>query len=110
METRIGGTSKVEVDESIYKPVQLVVDGQNNLANVSAVVANTGRTVNIPDVYATEAFDFTRTRSYDRSFGYRSTSMLVVPLLDHEDQIIGVLQLLNAQDESGEVIRCRHEW
>ena len=98
MDTRIGGTSSVEVDEDIYKPVPLVSEGQMNFSLVSAYVANTGKTVNIPDVYKAEGYDFSGTRVYDQATGYRSKSMLVVPLCNHEDDIIGVLQLLNAKD------------
>jgi len=96
LDIRMGGTSQVKVDQ--FKPIPLVEDGQANLSNVSAHVANTGEAANIPDVYEAEDFDFTGPRRYDESTGYRSQSMLVVPLRDHEDDIIGVLQLMNAQD------------
>ncbi|MDA0747347.1 MAG: GAF domain-containing protein [bacterium] len=99
MGTRIGGTSAVEIDEKLFKPVPLYVDGQVNMSNVSAYVAHTGETVNIPDVYEAVGFDFTGPRLYDQATGYRSRSMLVAPLRNHEDDIIGVLQLLNAWDE-----------
>lgn len=68
---------------------------------MSAHVANTGDTVNIPDVYEAEGFDFSGTRAYDESARYRFQSMLVVPMRNHEDDIIGVLQLINATDEGG---------
>jgi len=103
MQTRIGGTSSVAVDPGVFKPVDLVVEGQRNLSNVSAFVAHTGRSVNIPDVYEAEGFDFAGPRLYDQATGYRSRSMLVVPLKDHECAIIGVLQLLNAKSLSSEV-------
>jgi HD-GYP domain-containing protein (c-di-GMP phosphodiesterase class II) len=74
-------------------------------------VALTGETVNIADVYEAEGFDFTGTRKYDESSGYRSKSMLVIPLKNHENEIIGVLQLLNALDaETGEVIPFSPEY
>jgi HD-GYP domain-containing protein (c-di-GMP phosphodiesterase class II) len=61
--------------------------------------------VNIPDVYRAEGYDFEGTREFDHRTGYRSKSMLLVPMWNHEDEVIGVLQLLNAQDPlSGEVI------
>ncbi|MGV3721594.1 MAG: GAF domain-containing protein, partial [Actinomycetota bacterium] len=66
--------------------------------NVSAYVALTGETVNIADVYASQGFDFSGPRQYDALTGYRSQSMLVVPIRDHEDEVIAVLQLINAQD------------
>jgi len=62
-------------------------------------------TVNVPDAYDADGFDFSGTQKFDANTGYRSTSFLTVPLKNHEGDIIGVLQLLNAQDEeSGEII------
>jgi len=95
MKTRLGGTSGVPVK---LPPVPLHVDGQPNHANVSSHVALTGDIVNIADVYESEEFDFTGPRKYDQATGYRSKSMLVIPLRNHENDVIGVLQLLNAQD------------
>lgn len=66
--------------------------------NVSAYVALTGEVVNIPDVYEAEGFDFSGPRRYDALTGYRSQSMLVVPVHDHEGSVIAVLQLINAQE------------
>ena len=93
---RVGGTSGTNPslpNVPLYK-------GNNhpNHSNVSSHVALTGETVNIPDVYQTKGFDFTGTRQYDNTTGYKSKSMLVMPLKNHENEIIGVLQLLNAQD------------
>ena len=103
--TRVGGTSRVEVNPSVYKPVPLIANGQVNLSNVSAYAANTGQLVNIPDVYEAEGFDFTGPRLYDKATGYRSRSMLVVPMKRREGEVIGVLQLLNASDGSrGDVV------
>ena len=93
---RMGGTSGNPID---WYPVKLYLqDGKPNHAMVSAHVALTGEVVNIPDVYDVEGFDFTGTRAFDNKTGYRSKSMLVVPMRNHEDEIIGVLQLINAQD------------
>ncbi|MBI4552864.1 MAG: GAF domain-containing protein [Candidatus Latescibacteria bacterium] len=93
--TRVGGTSG---NEAKIPPVPLVRDGSPNLANVSAYVANTGQLVNIPDVYEAEGFDFTGPRKYDEFTGYRTKSMLCIPMRNHETEIIGVLQLINALD------------
>ena len=54
-------------------------------------------TINIEDAYAAEGFDFSGTRAFDRGTGYRSKSFLTVPMKNHEDEIIGVLQLINAK-------------
>ncbi len=91
---RMGGTSGKTID---WYPVRLYLqDGKPNHAMVSAHVALTGEVINIPDVYDVEGFDFTGTRAFDSKTGYRSKSMLVVPMRNHENEIIGVLQLLNA--------------
>lgn len=94
MKTRMGGTSGVEI--SLPK-VPLYVNGKPNHSNVSSYTALTGETVNIPDVYEAKGFDFTGPKEYDTATGYRSKSMLVIPMKNHENKIIGVLQLLNSK-------------
>lgn len=71
--------------------------------NVASWVAIHRQTVNFPDVYNAQGFDFSGPKNYDRLTGYRTCSMLVVPLCNHEDEIIGVLQLINARDENGQI-------
>lgn len=100
---KMGGTSGAAIP---FPPVQLYIsDGSKNIHQVSAYVALTGETVNIVDVYKVEGFDFKGTREFDKRTGYRSQSMLVVPLRNHLNEIIGVLQLLNAHDDKGNVIQ-----
>jgi HD-GYP domain-containing protein (c-di-GMP phosphodiesterase class II) len=95
---RMGGTG----GRITWPPVTLFNDdGTPNHANVSAFVALSGQTVNIPDVYYAEGFNFQGTRAFDAETGYRSKSMLVVPLRNHENDIIGVVQLLNARKAGG---------
>ena len=94
-----GGTSTEKIPETIY-PVKLYDDeGNANKSMVAAYVGLTGETVNLPDAYKAEGFDFTGTKMFDKKFGYHSKSFLTVPLKNHEDEIIGVLQLLNAQTQ-----------
>ncbi len=107
LDVRMGGTGgKIN-----WPPVRLT-DAQNNrnLANVSAYAALTGEVVSIPDVYNAAGFNFEGTREFDARTGYRSKSMLVVPMRNHEQEIIGVLQLLNAKDEGqNEIIAFSRE-
>jgi len=100
---RMGGKTGVEIN---WPPVSLYKeDGSPNKENVSADVAISKKLVNIPDVYDVEGFNFEGTRKFDESTGYRSQSMLVIPMLNHENEIIGVLQLINARDiDSNETI------
>ena len=108
MKTRMGGTSGVEI--SLPK-VPLYVNGKPNHSNVSSYTALTGETVNIPDVYEAKGFDFTGPKEYDTATGYRSKSMLVIPMKNHENKIIGVLQLLNSKiPETGKVAEFSKEY
>jgi len=98
----LGGTTGNPVP---FYPVPLYKDGNPNHNNVSAYVALTGKTVNIADAYTAEGFDFSGTRGFDAKTGYRSKSFLTVPMRNHQDESIGVLQLINAQDpRTGEIV------
>ena len=93
----MGGTSGEDIP---FYPVKLYTDeGEENKSMIAAYVALTGETVNLPDAYKAKGFDFSGTKMFDEKTGYRSKSFLTVPLKNHEDEIIGVLQLLNAQTE-----------
>jgi len=62
------------------------------------------KAVNIPDAYDAAGFDFSGTRKFDQKSGYRSQSLLTVPLKNHEGEIIAILQLINAKDPATGVI------
>ena len=95
LRVRMGGAG----GEITWPPIPMhLPDGRSNDQNVSAYAALSGKTVNIDDVYTAAGFDFQGTRHFDQETGYRSRSMLVVPMYNHEQDIIGVLQLLNAVD------------
>jgi HD-GYP domain-containing protein (c-di-GMP phosphodiesterase class II) len=92
----MGGTSGNPVP---FYPIPLhTKDGEPNYTMIAAYAALTHHTVNIGDAYTAEGFDFSGTRNFDKRTGYRSTSFLTVPMKNHEGDIIGVLQLLNATD------------
>jgi len=99
----MGGTTGVEVP---FYPVRLFDDdGRPNNSMVVAYSVLRDETVNIADAYAAEGFDFTGTKNFDKKTGYRSKSFLTVPMKNHEDEIIGVLQLINAKDRvSGKIV------
>src|SRR5688500_3705761 len=98
----LGGTTGNPVP---FYPIQLHLDGKPNHGMVAAYSALTGKTVNIADAYCAEGFDFSGTRAFDQKTGYRSKSFLTVPMRNYEREIIGVLQLINAQDPgSGEIV------
>jgi len=75
-----------------------VHDNSPNLSNVSSYVFHTGKIINIADVYKTRKFQFQGTKRFDEALHYRSRSMVVIPMKNHEDDIIGILQLINSID------------
>jgi pimeloyl-ACP methyl ester carboxylesterase len=93
----MGGTSETPLqfpglrmyDPETREPNQHYVVTQAALSRVPVL---------IPDAYDAVGFDFSGTRAFDQRTGYRSMSFLAVPLLDTIGRVIGVLQLLNAQD------------
>ena len=99
----LGGTTGKEVP---FAPLPLYAeDGSPNTNMVAAYSVLHDCTVNIEDAYVAEGFDFSGTRKFDEKTGYRSKSFLTIPMKNHENEIIGVLQLLNALDEeSGDII------
>ena len=102
LEIRMGGKTGETIP---FPPLEL------KETNVSAFVALKGVSVNIPDVYDTDLFDFTGPKKFDQSTGYRSKSMLVVPMRNHENDVIGVLQLLNATNpKNNEVITFSQDY
>jgi HD-GYP domain-containing protein (c-di-GMP phosphodiesterase class II) len=98
----MGGTTGVEIP---FYPLHLFSEnGDKNLSMVAAWAVHNDKSVNIADAYTEKGFDFSGTKSFDKKTGYRSQSFLTVPMKNHENEIIGVLQLINAKDdESGRV-------
>jgi HD-GYP domain-containing protein (c-di-GMP phosphodiesterase class II) len=99
----MGGTTGRDIP---FHPVRLYDEaGAPNNSMVVAYAVLHDCTVNIADAYAAQGFDFSGTKSFDGKTGYRSKSFLTVPMKNHEDEIIGVLQLINAKDRvSGEIL------
>ncbi|HKP77458.1 MAG TPA: HD domain-containing phosphohydrolase, partial [Longimicrobiaceae bacterium] len=64
-----------------------------SLAGYAAV---TGETLRVEDAYHLPPdAPYTLNRSFDERFGYRTKSLLVVPMIDHSGSVVGVLQLIN---------------
>ncbi|MBF0626786.1 MAG: GAF domain-containing protein [Magnetococcales bacterium] len=91
----MGGTTGIPIN---FPELPLYKNNEPNLQMIAAFSALKQTTVNIPDAYEAEGFDFSGTRAFDQRTHYRSKSFLTVPLKNHENEIIGVLQLINAKD------------
>ena len=99
----LGGTTGQAIP---FAPLPLYFqDGSPNLTTVASHATLNNKTINISDAYRTESFDFSGTRKFDEKTGYHSKSFLTIPMKNHESEVIGVLQLINAIDiDSGEII------
>ncbi|NOQ29894.1 MAG: SpoIIE family protein phosphatase [Helicobacteraceae bacterium] len=98
---KMGGSNA----EITWPPLQLYKeDGKPNREMVAALCAIDNVIINIADVYTESGFNFAGTKAFDESTGYRSMSMLVLPLKDNEGKVIGVCQLINKKDKDDETI------
>lgn len=106
MKTLSMGVSRGEDGEEISEipPVPMKED------NICAYAAIHREIINIGDVYHSETFDFSGPKHYDALTGYRTQSMLVIPLENTEGDLLGVLQMINAMDAQGKVIPFDEEY
>jgi len=91
-------------DDEFYPAVKMKDE------NICAYSAIHKKMLNIEDAYKSDEFDFSGPRNYDKLTKYRTKSILVVPLVNNEDRLIGVIQLINAIDENGEIIPFSKEF
>jgi HD-GYP domain-containing protein (c-di-GMP phosphodiesterase class II) len=98
LDVAMGGTTGKPIT---FPPLPIyLADGSPNTNMVAAYSVANATTVNIADAYVADGFDFSGTKKFDEKMGYHSTSFLTVPMKNHENEIIGVLQLINAIDPS----------
>ena len=94
LDLHLGGTSNNPIT---FPNIPLFINEQSNASAMVAHAVNTGEIINIKDVYDELPFDFSSARKIDKDTGYRTQSMLTFPLKDHIGDIIGAIQIINAQ-------------
>ncbi len=100
----LGGSNGQDIP---FPPLPLydATTGEPNNRNVACYVALNGTSTSIADVYQAKGFNFSGAMEFDRQAGYRTRSCLAIPLKNSFGKVLGVLQLINAQDpETGHVI------
>ena len=99
----LGGKSAIPANLpalALYKE-----DGSPELSRVVCCAVHKDQTINIADAYDSTEFDFSGTRKFDSANQYRSQSFLTIPMKNHESEIIGVMQLINASDpDTGKIV------
>ena len=99
LDFHVGGTSSIPVP--FEDPALFLEDGSLNDHLMVAYAVNHKKTVNIKDAYHEQGFDFSGTRAFDEKTGYRTRAVLTIPIKNHENDVIGVLQLINPPSEEG---------
>jgi HD-GYP domain-containing protein (c-di-GMP phosphodiesterase class II) len=76
-----------------------------NDKTISGYCAQTRKLVNVPDVYnIAEGAPYSYSTSFDRISGYKTTSILSIPLKTAEGRLLGVIQMINSKDEKGNTV------
>ncbi len=91
----------IYVNDPNFPCVKLYHDGKENSENISAIAALKKQTTNVPDVYLynIDGFSFEGVKKFDRANNYRTKSMLVIPMIDQDGEVVGVVQLINKKSE-----------
>jgi two-component system response regulator HydG len=88
-------------DYQLFKSYEIPI----NKSSIAGYVALTGTALNIPNVYHLSAdLPYHFDTSFDKRNKYKTQSLLALPLKDTKQEVVGVLQLINAQDKGGQVI------
>ena len=96
-----GGTTDKAID---IPTIPLYIYQQPNESALVSIAATRGKVINIKDAYHVEEYDVTAAKEMDKKNGYRTKSVLTLPMNNHENDLTGVLQLINATDSDHQVI------
>jgi phosphoserine phosphatase RsbU/P len=103
----LGGTTGQSVPYSPLSLPDLPPDTNHDRRRYDPAVhaAVYGEAISVADVHESTAYDFAGIERFDAEHGYHAISLLIVPLKDHENKVVGVLQLMNARDaDTGEIL------
>jgi HD-GYP domain-containing protein (c-di-GMP phosphodiesterase class II) len=77
-------------------------------SSIAGYAAGHGELINVPDAYTYDPrpdSPFRASKAFDEKTGYRTKSMLVVPMRDHQDEVIGIVQLINKKRDPATVLQ-----
>lgn len=84
-------------------------NGKPRLSHIVTSVYHSKTDLCFDDVYETKDYDISGTIRTDQTHGYRCKSMLAIPLKNHEDEVLGVIQIINAMNKNHEIIPFNNE-
>ena len=93
-----------------WKSIDLFEDsGEPVMNSLATFVFHTGFEAHFDDVYSQDFFQIDQIIAIDQRDHYRSKSMVAVPLVDHEDRVLGIIELTNSISEEGDIIPFSEE-
>lgn len=102
--------SNRDKDSSLFQDIPLFDQkGRPDEEHIVTYAVHHKKTISVEDAYNSSEFDFSGTRRFDEKTGYHTQSVLTVPLINHEGDVVGVLQLINALDPQKNVIAFSKE-
>ena len=108
LKLKMGGTSNVSI---AFKDINIYDDltGKPNMDHIACSCFINKEIINIDDAYDTTNFNFTGSKRFDIQTGYKTKSILAVPLIDVHKNVIGVIQLVNATNHKGVITNFSDE-
>ncbi|MGL1958278.1 MAG: HD domain-containing protein [Colwellia sp.] len=101
LSTHLGGTSGTPVN---FSNIAVSKYGEVNNTAMVAIAAASGKIINIENVYTCTEFDFTAAKNMDQQTGYKTQSVLTLPMKNHQEDLNGVIQLINAKNKQENII------
>ncbi len=97
----LGGTSTNEIE---FPNIDILTFGEANTSAMVAIAAANREIINVENVDECENYDFSAAKIMDEHIGYRTKSVLTIPMSNHQGELNGVIQLINATNDDEEVI------
>ncbi len=89
-------------EKLVYSTFKVPIDEKS----IAGYVAATGQALNIDDVYTLDAtLPYNFSKKFDETVGYKTQSILTIPLQNSRGEILGILQIINTRDPSGNIGR-----
>jgi len=102
----LGGTSNNPIN---FPNIDIFTFGEANTSALVAIAAANSEIINVENVDECENYDFSAAKIMDEHIGYRTDSVLTIPMKNHQGELNGVIQLINATNENNEVIAFSSE-
>ena len=102
----LGGTSNKVID---LPNIDILTYGEVNSKAMSAIAAASGEIISIENVDECTSYDLTAAKEIDARIGYKTNSVLTIPMKNHQNELNGVIQLINATNSQGDIVAFNSE-